>query len=83
MATRIFLPHTRFTPTQKIRTEPIMETFHRAASVISGCISRASTVTRPCHRPTGMAENRHPLPIAQVIIKIIIKSKTALAASTE
>ena len=46
-ATRTFLPHTRFRPTQKIRIEPISERFASAASVISGRISRASRVIAP------------------------------------
>ena len=47
LATWSFLPHTRLTPTQKIRMEPIMERFDSAASVISGLISPARAVMLP------------------------------------
>ena len=46
-ATRIFRPHTRLTPTQKMRTDPIIEIFPNAASVIKGWSSRAKAVTLP------------------------------------
>ena len=83
LATWIFLPHTRLTPTQKIRMEPIMERFDSAASVISGLISRASRVIAPWKQPTGIAEKMQPLPMEQVITRMIIRSSTALAARME
>ena len=61
-------------PTQKISTEPTIDRFHRADAVISGYRSVARRVRLPCRMPTGMAGNIHPLPIAQVIIIMIIKS---------
>jgi hypothetical protein len=47
LATLTFLPKTRFTPTQKISTEPTRERFESAAGVITGLISLESTVTEP------------------------------------
>ena len=47
LATFSFLPHTRLTPTQKIRIDPIMERFPSAASVISGRIRPANAVMLP------------------------------------
>ena len=59
-ATLIFLPHTRLTPTQKIKIEPTKDRFAKAASVITGLITLASTVTLPCKIATGIAENAQP-----------------------
>ena len=49
-ATRNFLSQTRFTPTQKIRIEPMRERSVMAASVMTGAISLANSVTAPSNR---------------------------------
>ena len=82
-ATRSFLPHTRFTPTQKIKIEPIIDKFERASCVIIGLTNLASNVIEPWKIPTGIAEKIQPFPIAHVITIIMIKSRTALVASME
>ena len=44
LATRTVLPHTKLMPTQKISTEPTIERFQRAASLISGCTITVTTI---------------------------------------
>ena len=83
MATRSFFPHTRLTPTQKISTEPTRDRFWIAASVITGEISRASSVMAPSNTNTGIAEKAQPLPMDEVITSMMMKSSTALTARVE
>ena len=55
-ATFIFLPQTRFTPMQKISTEPMSDRYSTAAEVITGETSFASSVIAPSKMKTGIAE---------------------------
>ena len=80
LATRIFLPQTRFKPTQKTKTEPTSDRLKIAPSVKNTEDKRASSVTVPCSKTTGIAEKMHPFPIDAVIIKITIASSKDLAA---
>lgn len=79
----IFLPQTKFTPIQKIKTEPIRDKYATAVSVITGDISRANRVRQPSKTNTGIAEKAQPFPIDDVITAMIIKSKTDFTASVE
>ena len=83
LATLIFFPHTRLTPTQKIMTEPVRDKLERACSVINGSSSLARRVIVPWNTATGMAENTHPFPMDAVMIMTMIKSKMAFAAKIE
>ena len=83
LATLTFLPHRRLTPTAKIRTDPTRDRFVIAASVMSGCRSRARAVMQPCTTATGIAENAQPFPIEADITRTMIKSMTALANRIE
>ena len=56
-ATRMLLSQTRFTPTQKIRIEPMSERYAIAISVMTGETSLASMVMTPSKTRTRMAEN--------------------------
>ena len=56
----IVLPQMRFTPTQKIMTEPVKDKLAIAASVITGAITRERSVTLPCKIATGIAEKMQP-----------------------
>ena len=79
-ATRNFFPHTRLTPTQKISTDPIRDRYDTARGVISGASSRASRVTPPSNRKTGIAENPQPFPMEEVITATMMKSSTDFTA---
>ena len=83
LATRNFLPQMRFTPTQKMRTEPVSERLAMAASVKSGLASTASRVIVPWITPTGIAEKMQPRPREAVMTKMTTMSITALAARIE
>lgn len=82
-ATRIFFFHIRLIPTQKIRMEPIIDTFDNASGIIRGRTRRASKVTSPWKIATGIAENRQPFPIAAVITIMMIRSRIALVTRME
>ncbi len=82
-ATRIVFPQTRFTPTQKINTEPISDKYAVARSVITGATSLASKVIAPSTANTGIAENAQPFPSEEVITAIMMKSSTDFTASVE
>ena len=56
-ATRMVFPQTRFTPTQKISTEPMSERWKIAISVMIGETSLASKVMVPSNTRTGIAEH--------------------------
>ena len=47
LATLTFLPHTKFSPTQKINTFPTVDKLNNADSVIKGSINLASNVMLP------------------------------------
>ena len=83
MATLIFFPQIRFNPTQKIKTEPTMDRYPMARSVMIGLMAVASSVRPPSHKNTGTAENIQPLPREQVITITITKSKIDLAPSVD
>ena len=57
-ATLTFLPQTRFTPTQKINTDPTSDRFDIADSVIIGATSFAKRVTRVTSFYAGSLKNR-------------------------
>ena len=71
----------RFRPTQKMRIEPTREMLESACAVMSGWMSRASSVMLPCTMPTGMAAKIQPLPSELVITRMIMKSSTDFAAN--
>ena len=73
LATLIFLPQTKFNPTQKMSIEPINDKLDNAAPVIIGFINFARQVIEPCKMATGIAEKTHPFPIEPVITIIIIR----------
>ena len=83
LATLIFLPQTKLTPTQKINIEPTSERYIKAKSVINGSNKLASTVILPCNRNTGIAEKIAPFPVEQAIIIMMIKSSKDLVIKTE
>lgn len=56
-ATRMVFPQTRFTPTQKISTEPMSERWKIAISVMIGETSLAGKVMVPSNTRTGIAEH--------------------------
>ena len=82
-ATLTFLPHTRFTPTQNISSEPTSDRYDIAVSVIIGATSRASSVMPPSNTNTGITENMQPRPIAEVMTAMMMKSITAFTARVE
>ena len=82
-ATRTFFPHTRFSPTQKISTEPISERYADASSVITGDTILASSVMAPSKRKTGIAEKAHPFPRDEVMTVIMMKSSTDFTARVD
>ena len=73
----------RFTPTQKIMTEPVKDKLAIAASVITGAITRERSVTPPCKMATGIAEKIQPLPIEAVMTRIMTASSAAFAQRRE
>ena len=82
-ATLTVFPQKRLTPTQKINMEPVRERLCNAASVMTGSINPARSVTDPCRIATGMAEKMQPFPMAAVMTTTMIKSNTAFAAKIE
>ena len=82
-ATLIVLPQMRFTPTQKIMTEPVKDKLAIAASVITGAITRERSVTLPCKIATGIAEKMQPFPMEAVMTRIMTASSAAFAHRRE
>lgn len=82
-ATFIFLPHTRFTPIEKIMTDPISDRYSTASVVTNGETRLARSVIKNCMTNTGSTEKAEPIPIDEVIIAMIMKSKTDLSTSVE